>query len=82
MQALLRKRIREKGEKKNKKGKKEEEEIRSLGLFHCWREWVKAPQKRLNKEEKENKARGEVQGRLKGRRAFQVVLFPPPSRDP
>lgn len=43
---------------------------------------MKAPQKRLNKEEKENKARGEVQGRLKGRRAFQVVLFPPPSRDP
>lgn len=65
-----------------KKKKKEEEEIHSLGLFHYWREWVKAPQKRLNKEERENKARGEVEGRLKGRRAFQVVLSPPPSRDP
>lgn len=62
--------------------KKEEEEIHSLGLFHYWREWVKAPQKQLNKEERENKAKGEVQGRLKGRKAVQVVLSPSPSRDP
>lgn len=68
-----------KGEKKNKR---EEEEIHSLGLFQYWREWVKAPQKQLNKEERKNKERGEVQGRLKGRRAFQVTLSPSPSRDP
>lgn len=43
---------------------------------------MKAPQKQLNKEERENKAKGEVQGRLKGRKAVQVVLSPSPSRDP
>lgn len=40
---------------------------------------MKAPQKRLNKEEKENKARGEVQGRLKGRRASGCIV---PCTDP
>lgn len=53
----------------------------SRSYFSLLERMGESSQKRLNKEESENKARGS-EGRLKGRRTFQVALSPLPSRDP
>lgn len=53
----------------------------SCSYFSLLERMGESPQKQLNKEERENKARGS-EGRLKGRRTFQVALSSLPSRDP